>query len=61
MNRVKMLKFLLWKSIHLQMKQNHQKIDNISDYHSAEFEDNTIRFWIYYSAGKGIVVERKPI
>ena len=56
-----MLKFLLWKSIHLQMKQNHQKIDTISDYHSAEFEDTKIRFWIYYSAGKGIVVERKPI
>ena len=37
-----------------------QKTDNISNYHSAEFEDNKICFWNYYSVGKGIVVEKKP-
>ena len=36
-----------------------QKIDNISNYHSAELKDNTNRFWNYYSVGKGIVVEKK--
>ena len=36
-----------------------QKTDNVSNYHSAEFEDNKIRFWNYYSVGKGILVEKK--
>ena len=35
-----------------------QKIDN-SNYHSAEFEDNKICFWNYYSVGKGIIVKQK--
>ena len=38
-----------------------QKIDNISNYHSAEFEDNNIRFWNYYFVGKGIVAEKKCV
>ena len=37
-----------------------QKIDN-SNYHSAEFEDNKIRFWNYYSVGKGIIVKQKCV
>ena len=38
-----------------------QKTDNISNYHSAEFEDNKIRFWNCYSSGKGILVEKKCV
>ena len=38
-----------------------QRIDNISNYHSAEFEDNKIRFWNYYFVGKGIIVEKKCV
>ena len=38
-----------------------QKIDNISNYHSAELKDNTNRFWNNYSVGKGIVVEKKCV
>ena len=38
-----------------------QKIDNISNYHFAKFEDNKIHFLNYYSVGKGIVVEKKPV
>ena len=40
---------------------NSQKIDNISNYHSTDFEDNKIRFWNYYSDGEGIVVEKKYV
>ena len=38
-----------------------QIIDNISNYHSAEFEDNKNCFWNYYSVGKGIVAEKKCV
>ena len=38
-----------------------QKIDNISNYYSAELEDNKICFWNYYSIGKGMVVEKKCV
>ena len=38
-----------------------QKNYNISNYHSAGFEDNQIRFWNYDSVGKGIVVEKKCV
>ena len=36
-----------------------QKID-ISNFHSAEFEDNKICLWNYFSVGKGTVIEKKP-
>ena len=38
-----------------------QKIDNISNYHSIQFENDKILFWNYYSVGKGIVVEKKCV
>ena len=38
-----------------------QKIENIFNYHSAEFEDNKICFWNYYSVGKSIVAEKKCV
>ena len=37
-----------------------QKIVN-SNYHSAEFEGNKIRFWNYYSVGEGIIVKKKCV
>ena len=38
-----------------------QSIENISDYHSVDFEDNTISFWNYYQVGSGIPVDIKPV
>ena len=57
---LKMLKFLLWK-IDLSVNEiKSQKTDN-SNYHSAEFEENKIGFWNYYSVGKGIIVKQKCV
>ena len=38
-----------------------QSIENISHYHSVEFQDNTIRFWNYYQVGSGIPVDIKTV
>ena len=38
-----------------------QSIENISHYHSVEFQDNTIRFWNYYQVGSGIPVDINPV
>ena len=38
-----------------------QKIESILNYHSAEFEDNKICLWNYYSVGKSIVAEKKCV
>ena len=38
-----------------------QSIENISHYHSVEFQDNTIRFWNYYQVESGIPVDIKPV
>ena len=38
-----------------------QSIENISDYHSVDFEDNTISFWNYYQVGSDTPVDIKPV
>ena len=38
-----------------------QSIENISDYHSVDFEDNTISFWNYYQVGSDIPVDIKTV
>ena len=38
-----------------------QSIENISDYYSVDFEDNTISFWNYYQVGSDIPVDIKPV
>ena len=38
-----------------------QSIENISHYHSVEFQDNTIRFWNYYQVESGIPADIKPV